>query len=137
MRHYAVDNKGVEHVVYLGIEEWWVTDRESFLMLTPSKYNIETVEDCDLLITTKEQSTRLKTLSPLYVKLSLTLDERHHLAAEDRIQKSISYSAEEKVKALLEKYPVFFQRFPQNIIASYLGLTPETLSRIRKQVHSK
>ena len=137
LRLYSIDEKGNEHIVRFALEDWWISDRESFSMLTPSRYNIDAVEDCDLLITTNEQLLHLKHASPAIARLTMVLDERHHFASQKRIQSSISYTAEEKVRDLMEAYPQFLQRLPQNMVASYLGITPETLSRVRKQLLAK
>jgi len=137
MRQYMVDEKGTEHIVRFGIEGWWMSDRESFASLTPSRYTIEAVEDCDLLVTTNEKITRLKDHSPLFVKLGHVLDEKSYIASQKRIEATISYTAEEKFLYLMDNNPEFLHRFPQNMLASYLGLTPETLSRVRKQLLSK
>ena len=134
MRQYSIDEKGNEHIVRFGIEGWWMSDRESFLMLTPSKYNIDALEDCDLLVSTNEQLTMVKDQSLQFLKMAHILDARHSIASQNRIQASISYSAEEKVTDLMNTYPNFLNRFPQNMLASYLGLSPETFSRIRKQI---
>ena len=137
LRLYSIDEKGNEHIARFGVEGWWVSDRESFLMLTPSKYNIDALEDSDLLVATNEQLTRIKERSPLFYKMAHILDERHSIASQKRIQSTISFTAEEKVLDLMNTYPMFLQRFPQNMVASYLGLTPETLSRVRKQILAK
>jgi CRP-like cAMP-binding protein len=133
MRLYSIDEKGNEHIVRFGLEGWWMSDRESFTMLIPSRYNIDAIEDCELLIITNEQLSRLRYASPAMTCLSLVLDERHYFATQKRIESSISYTAEEKVLHLMNTYPQFLQRLPQNMVASYLGLTPETLSRVRKK----
>jgi len=137
MRLYNIDEKGNEHIVRFGIEGWWISDRESFLMLTPSKYNIDAVEDCELLLATNEGLSTLKDQSPLFLKLVQILDQRSYIASQNRIESTISFTAEEKFIQLMNTYPAFLQRFPQNMLASYLGLSPETLSRVRKQVLSK
>jgi CRP-like cAMP-binding protein len=137
MRQYSIDEKGNEHIVRFGIEGWWMSDRESLLMLTPSKYNIDALEDCDLLVATNEQLNIIKDHSLLFLKMAHTLDLRHSIASQKRIQASISYTAEEKVMELMNTYPSFLKRFPQNMLASYLGLSPETFSRIRKQILMK
>ncbi|HEY5751270.1 MAG TPA: Crp/Fnr family transcriptional regulator [Chryseolinea sp.] len=137
MRQYTIDKRGVEHIVRFGIENWWMSDRESLIMLTPSLYNIDAVEDCDLLVSTNEQVTRLKEQSPTVGILFQQLDQRSFIANQDRIQATISLSAEERYAHLMEAYPEFVQRFPQAMIASYLGITPETLSRVRKQHYAK
>jgi len=136
MRQYLIDKRGVEHIVRFGIENWWMSDRESFMMLTPSQYNIDAVEDCDLLVTSNEQVTNLIARSPMFLKVTHELDKRSYITSHDRIQAAISYSAEERFVHLMKTYPEFLQRFPQNMIASYLGISPETLSRVRKQALS-
>jgi len=133
MRQYSVDEKGIEHIVRLPIENWWVGDRESHHMLTPSGYNIDAWEDTDLL-----QISRPDTLTFLYTipainEMSRILDERYSFAAQKRLNDHISLSAEKRYASLETTYPELIQRFPQHIIASYLGITKETLSRIRKQ----
>lgn len=137
MRQYTIDKRGAEHIVRFGIENWWMSDRESLIMLTPSLYNIDAVKDCDLLVTTNEQITRLKEQSPTVGILFQQLDQRSYIANQDRIQATISLSAEERYAHFMEKYPEFVQRFPQSMIASYLGVSPETLSRVRKQHYAK
>ena len=133
MRQYSVDEKGMEHIVRLPIENWWVGDRESHHMLKPSVYNIDAWEDTDLL-----QISRADTLSYLYSipainEMSRILDERYAFAAQKRLNNHISLSAEKRYSSLESIYPELIQRFPQHIIASYLGITKDTLSRIRKQ----
>jgi CRP-like cAMP-binding protein len=137
MRQYTIDDRGIEHIARFGIEEWWMSDRESLLSLTPSRYNIEALEDCDLLVATNEKLILLREQSPLFVKLGQILDEKSYIASQKRIDVTISYTAEEKVIYLMENHPQFLHRFPQSMLASYLGLTPETLSRVRKQLLQK
>jgi CRP-like cAMP-binding protein len=134
MRQYTIDKKGVEHIVRLAIEEWWISDRESFQEFTPSRYNIVALEDCHLLVITNEKLTYLLDKSPLFAKLRRLLDEKNNISSQKRIEAAISFTAEEKVINLIKNYPQFLRRFPQNMLASYLGITPETLSRIRKHL---
>ena len=137
MRQYSVDEKGVEHIVNLFIENWWANDRESFVMLTPSIYNIDAWEDTDALLMTKADYLSLLEPIPALAEMSRRLDERHSIAVQKRLNSSISFSAEKRYADLTNTYPEFLQRFPQHIIASYLGITKETLSRIRKQAVKK
>jgi CRP-like cAMP-binding protein len=137
MRQYSVDSKGVEHILRFGVENWWMGDRESFTMLTPSKYNIDALEDCELLQVTYAAMQELIQQSPAMAKTVRIMDERSWIASQRRIHASISLTAEERYLELQASNPVFLQRFPQNMIASYLGISPETLSRVRKQALSK
>lgn len=136
-RQYTIDDKGVEHILHLGIENWWVADRESALMLTPSRYNIDAVEDSEVLLFTFEKMQDLIATVPAMPKVMARLDQRNVIANQKRLHASISLTAEERYLELLNNNPVFLQRFPQNMIASYLGITPETLSRIRKKALQK
>jgi len=133
MRQYSVDDKGIEHIVRLSIENWWAVDRESHVMLTPSPYNIDAWEDSDVLLTTRADMLTLSNNMSAIREMTNKLDERHAFAAQKRLNAAISMTAEQRYSNLLETYPEFLQRFPQHIIASYLGITKETLSRTRKQ----
>jgi CRP-like cAMP-binding protein len=137
MRIYTVDDKGVEHIVRLLIENWLAVDRESFVMLTPSVYNIDAWEDTDVLIITKPDSMDLFNQIPVLTQWRQRLDEHHAFAAQKRLSASISFSAEKRYADFVNTYPEFLQRFPQHMIASYLGITKETLSRIRHQAAKK
>ena len=137
VRQYSVDDKGIEHIIYFGLENWWAGDRASFTMLTPSRYNIDAVEDTEVLLTTYEHLDRLKNSIPAISKMFTTMDQRSYIATQKRIHASISLTAEERYQELSKNYPDFLQRFPQNMIASYLGISAETLSRIRKKALSK
>jgi len=132
MRQYSVDDKGVEHIVRLSIENWWVGDRDSYVNLTPSVYNIDAWEDTDALLVTR--ADYVQTLSPIraIAEMARTLDDKYYIATQKRLNASISFSAEKRYAEFANSYPEFLQRFPQHMIASYLGITKETLSRIRK-----
>jgi len=137
MRQYSVDDKGVEHTVQLYIENWWAADRESYVMLTPSVYNIDAWEDTEMLLITRADQLNFFNPIPAIVEMSRKLDERNYIATQKRLNSSISFSAEKRYSDLANTYPEFLRRFPQHIIASYLGITKETLSRIRKSTGSR
>ena len=129
MRHYTIDDKGVEHIVRLSIENWWVLDRESYTMLSPSAYNIDAWEDCDVLLVTRPNMLTLSSI-PAIKEMREKIFENYVIASQKRLS-SISLSAEERYADLIKNNPEFLQRFPLHIIASYLGVSRETLSRIR------
>ena len=136
MRKYSVDEKGAEHIVALSIENWWIGDRESLTTSTPSKLNIDAWEDTDLLVATKDD---FATIAPILAisEMLRELDYRHALALQKRIGANISQSAEKRYYDLVDTYPEFVNRFPQHLIASYLGVTKETLSRVRHNAVKK
>ncbi len=131
MRQYSIDEKGKEHIVGLCIENWWAGDRESFTKETPSGYFIDAWENTDVLMISKNNLVNLAKSVPAAAELSKILDERQAIALLRRVNSAISYSADQRLAELEKTYPEFLPRFPQHIIASYLGMTKETLSRIR------
>jgi len=133
LRQYSVDSKGVEHIVHLYIENYWAGDRESSIMLTPSTYNIDAWEDTELLIITRAEMLDLMGRIPALVEMIRIMDERNAIANQRRLNSTLSNSAEKRYEEFAENHPQFIQRFPQHLIASFLGITKETLSRIRKQ----
>ena len=133
MRQYSVDVKGVEHIVYLSIENWWAGDRESYTQLTPSRYSIDAWEDTDALLLTNADAISHLSSIQAFKETRNRLDDSHSFALLNRVNANISLSAEERYLQLEKNYPEFLQRFPQHIIASYLGITKETLSRVRNQ----
>jgi CRP-like cAMP-binding protein len=137
MRQYRVDGKGVEHIMALLIENWWAGDRESFAMLKPSAYNIDAWEDTDALLITKPELMNLLKQIPAMVDMKRKLGEGNLIATQRRLDALISSSAEKRLVDFENAYPELLQRFPQHIIASYLGVTKETLSRIRRQLVEK
>lgn len=133
MRQYSVDDNGVEHIVHLFIENYWANDRESSTMLTPSVYNIDAWEDTELLIITRAEMLDLMDKIPAIAQMIRLMDERNAIINQRRLSSTISNTAEKRYEEFAAHHPQFIQRFPQHLIASYLGITKETLSRIRKQ----
>jgi CRP-like cAMP-binding protein len=133
MRQYSIDEKGVEHFVQLAIENWWVGDRESWVMLSPSRYNIDAWEDSELLLISYADTMKLFQLYPALAEMMRKMDERNNIARQKRITSAISDTAEKRYTDFANDYPDLLQRFPQHIIASYIGITKDTLSRVRKQ----
>jgi len=134
MRQYSVDEKGTEHIVRLGVENWWMGDRESWVMLSPSIYHIDAWEDSEMLLITRASSLELiRTVQP-FCEMVQRLDEKNNIANQRRLTSTISSAAQKRYTEFVECYPELIQRFPQHIIASYLGITKDTLSRVRRQL---
>lgn len=129
---FTVDEKGNEHILKLSVENWWLADFESFYKLTPSQFNIEALEDLEILQISHGVVEEFIKPIPAFSEMQNVLSQNNTIAAQKRMQSAISQTGEERFMELIDDYPHFIQRFPQNLIASYLGLTPESLSRIRK-----
>lgn len=134
LRLYSVDARGNKHIHVLGVENMWIGDRESWSQLTPSPYYIEAVEDSELLLINCPQAQGLVRTVPLVAELVRIQDERNAIATQKRLHDAISCSAEERYAAFIAQHPRYVQRFSQVMIASYLGISPETLSRIRAKL---
>jgi CRP-like cAMP-binding protein len=131
MRKYKVDEKGEEHFIRLCIENWWVFEHESAMNGTPSNYFIDAWEDSECLLISKIDLVDLQVQVPAIFKMMTTLESNFAVALQKRIDAAISLSAEERFHDFEKTQPEILQRFPQHIIASYLGINRETLSRIR------
>ena len=133
MRQYSIDEKGNEHIVRFGIEQWWMADRESFEMQTPTRYNIDAWEDTELLVATVADMLDLIEKVPSFGQMTRLMDQRSFIVSQRRLNSTISNTAQKRYEEFADHHPQFIQRFPQHLIASFLGITKETLSRIRKQ----
>ena len=137
MRQYMVNEKGIEHIVRLGVEDWWMGDRESWVMHTPSIYNIDAWENTEMLLISRANALELLKQVPAFMELTRQLDERNNIANQRRLTSSISGDAEKRYTDFMACYPELSGRFPQHIIASYLGITKDTLSRVKRQLMQK
>ncbi|WP_345954793.1 Crp/Fnr family transcriptional regulator [Mucilaginibacter sp. PAMB04168] len=133
-RMYAVKENGQEYVIRFAIESWWLGDYESYNLQTASLYNIEMTEDSDVLLVMREQIQEVAAAVQAVGLMIKEIDQKGAIATQKRIHSAISLSAEERYDVLSKSYPDFLKRFPQSMIASYLGISPETLSRIRKNL---
>jgi CRP-like cAMP-binding protein len=137
LRLYSIDEKGEEHVVQFAVEDWWITDMYSFLTGTPATYYIDALEDTEVLLLERITQEKLCTDLPQFERFFRLLYQGNIIAKERRILAALSLSAEEQYLSLIETYPTISQRVPLNQIASYLGITPQSLSRIRKELVEK
>jgi CRP-like cAMP-binding protein len=131
MRQYNVSEKGEEHIIKLFIENAWASDYESVINKTPSIYFIDAWEETVALVIAKTDLVHLLERIPLLLQWIRKLDNNFVIDSDRRISASIRLTADERYFDLEKNYPEFIQRFPQHIIASYLGINRETLSRIR------
>ena len=134
LRLYKVNEDGSEHIVQFALEGQFLTDLYSFLTNEPSIYNIDAIEESELVLITRSASDELRKRSPKYQEFIFQATSEAYIQLERRMTSVISLSLEERYKELTTNYPNIIQRLPQHMIASYMGLTPETLSRVRKRI---
>ncbi len=131
---YMVDNNGKEHNLQFAIENWWIGDIGSFHNEKPSKLYIEALENSIILQITKEDQLKLFVDFPKFNRIFRVFTENALVSTQRRVLQNISSTAEERYLDFLERYPHFFNRISNVQIASYLGVTPEFLSTIRKRL---
>lgn len=132
-RLYRFGEDGTDHTMRFGIENWWMTDQESYNNSTPSLYNLEALSKSTVILWTKETWQHLMSAIPALKLFEEGLQARAYEAAQRRIFSLISGSAEEKYIEFQKTYPNVFNKVPLYMVASYLGMSRETLSRIRKE----
>jgi len=132
LRNYVIDAKGKEHIVQFAPETWWLADSTSLRDGTPTQYFIDAIEPSSVLLIDAPRHQDLVDRVPGYATAFRTGLQRHAAAKDQRIVSALSASAEERYLQFLDTYPSIALRVPQSMLASYLGITPETLSRIRK-----
>ena len=132
LRKYIIDAKGKEHIVQFAPENWWVGEGPGVASGTLAQYSIDAIEDSTLLLFDAASHQRAIQHIPAYAAGFRDGLQRHAMAKEQRIANALSASAEDRYEEFLKQYPSIAQRVPQFMLASYLGVSPETLSRIRK-----
>lgn len=115
---------------------WWISDLYSFITGEPAVYNLEVLENTELLLLTNANMERMFVELPKLERFFRILIQNSYIALQRRVTGTLTLSAEERYTNLINAYPEISSKIPQHMIASYLGITPETLSRIRKQVFS-
>jgi len=137
LREYTIDNKGIEHIIQFAIADWWVSDLHSFLSGLPATNNIDALQDSEVLLLEKSAREELLDNCPKMERFFRLLNEANQVAVRKRITDSLEASAEERYLKFIKTYPKLYGQVPQNQIASYLGITPQSLSRIRKELYDK
>jgi CRP-like cAMP-binding protein len=132
LRAYNVDEKGHEHINLFAWEGWWISDLNSFLSGEKAVLNIDAIEETQLLMISLADYEALTIKVPLMDRYFRILYQNSLVTKDRRLISSITHTAEEKYLQFAQSHPQILQRLPQHLIASYLGLAPETISRIRK-----
>jgi CRP-like cAMP-binding protein len=137
LRSFVIDNKGKEHIIQFAPENWWISDKTGMSEGTPATFFIDAVEDSDLILVDLAGHRMMLEKLQGYADSFRAGIQRRTIAKDHRIVNSLTASAEERYSDFLKTYPDIAQRVPQHMLASYLGVTPETISRIRKQASLK
>lgn len=134
VRIFYLDDKGLEHVLYFAFPDWWASDMASFTTGEPALLNAQAMEDSILLIIDPERKEEMLQRIPKLERLYRIIMQRHLAVLQKRFLLTVSANAHERYLELLERSPGIEQLVPQHQIASYLGILPESLSRMKKQI---
>ncbi len=133
LKTFHIDTNGQEHVVMFAIENWWTSDLGSLLRQTPANYNVQCMEPTEVLQISAEMLDRLYATIPKMERFFRIVIQNAYIASDRRIIRNFSMPARDRYLAFRKQYPEIEQRVPQYLIASYLGITKEFLSKIRSQ----
>ena len=133
LKSYYTDDQGHDHILRFSVEDWWASDIKSLLNNVPSSFSIQATEPTTLLIIDKAGLDELYTGAPKFETFFRKLNENALVATADRVINNLSLPAKDRYEMFLNAYPRIAQRIPLKDIASYLGITPEFLSQLRKE----
>ncbi|HEY4335588.1 MAG TPA: Crp/Fnr family transcriptional regulator [Puia sp.] len=133
LRGYVLGDAGEDYTIQLAIEEWWISDYNSYIFQQPASMFVTALEDGVVLQIDHEEEAKLKAAKPVFETFFRILAERSTASMQRRIIMNLTQTAEERYAYFLEKYPLMAERLPQYVIASFLGMTTEFLSKIRNQ----
>ena len=133
LRAYCYDKEIHERVIMFAVQDWWVTDIQGFATGTPAIVNIEAIEDSVVFELQKDDLDELYIKVPKFERIFRILMQNSYIREQLRTTQNLTSTAEERYKNFVAKYPNVYQRVPLKQIASYLGITPEFLSVIRKK----
>jgi CRP-like cAMP-binding protein len=134
LRTYTIDDKGFEHILMFGIEDWWVGDLYSFLTHTPATYFIDALEDTEILQIEQENLEKLYEKVPKFERFFRLIIQNAFIAQQNRINQNLSFTAEQKYLDFIKRYPELEQRISQKHVSAYLGITPVFLSMLRRKL---
>lgn len=136
LRSYNIDEKGAEHMNFFAWEGWWISDMYSLFSGEAAVFNIDAVENTEILMISAEDYEEMMRQAPVMEQYFRRLYQKSVMTKDRRLMSAVTHTAEEKYVQLSKSHPQILLRVPQNLIASYLGLAPETISRIKKSLAS-
>lgn len=137
LRSYSIDSKGKTHIIQFAPEQWWLSERNGILFNEESEFFLDAIENTKAIVLPKDFITESAKIVPCMYELNSTMLNNAIRFMQKRINMLLSATAEERYLNFIKLYPNLTLRVPQWMIASYLGITPESLSRVRKDLAHK
>jgi len=132
-RSYVIDEEGVEHTIQFGIEDWWISDYNSYILQQPATMFVVALEDSIVLQIDHESEDKLKATGHVYETFFRIMAERSAAYHQRRVMSNLIQNAEQRYFSFMERYANIAYRVPQYALASYLGMTTQFLSKIRSK----
>ena len=131
MRAYSIDYNGFEHILQFAPADWWITDMYSFISGKKGNLFIDAVEDSELLLLSRKDQLQLFNDIPKFERYFRILTEKSLVSSRQRLMDNLSMTAQERYENFCNYYPTLIYTLPQKMIASYIGVTPEFLSKMK------
>jgi len=137
LRSYVIDCKGKEHIIQFAPEDWWIADQNSVIKREPAMFFIDALEDSELILMDRDFNVQVALIVPEMNQMTNMLLQNRLKALQKRLVFQLAATAEERYLDFMKTYPSLALRLPQHSIASYIGVAPESLSRVRKEIVRK
>jgi CRP-like cAMP-binding protein len=137
LRGYTIDQNGFEHILQFAPPDWWIADMYSLITQKPGSLTIDAIEDTDVLLLSRKSQEKLFSDVPKFERFFRIITENSLVSSRQRLLDNLSLTAQQRYELFCHQYPTLIERLPQKLIASYIGVTPEFLSKMRGRYPKK
>jgi len=137
LRGYTIDQNGFEHILQFAPPDWWIADMYSLISQKPGNLNIDAIEDTEVLLLSRKDQEKLFIDIPKFEHFFRVITENSLVNSRQRLLDNLSLTAQQRYESFCHHYPTLIEKLPQKLIASYIGVTPEFLSKVRADYKKK
>lgn len=134
LRAYTIDHNGFEHILQFAPKDWWIADMYSLITQQPATLSIDAVETTEILLLPRTAQEQLFVEVPAFERFFRIITEKALVTARRRVLDTLSLTAQQRYENFCKQYPTLIYTLPQKQIASFIGVTPEFLSKMRKEL---
>src|SRR5580698_8844716 len=131
LRGYTIDANGFDHILQFAPPDWWIADMYSLISQKPGSLNIDSIEDTEVLLLSRKDQEKLFVDIPKFERFFRIITENSLVNSRQRLLDNLSLTAQQRYESFCHHYPTLIEKLPQKLIASYIGVTPEFLSKMR------
>jgi len=137
LRGYTIDENGFEHILQFAPPDWWIADMYSLISQKPGNLNIDAIEDTNVLLLSRTDQEKLFINVPKFERFFRIITENSLVSSRQRLLDNMSLTAQQRYAAFCEHYPMLIENLSQKLVASYIGVTPEFLSKVKADYFRK